>query len=195
MQLSLKDGAHKYKAGDIVEGRLRWHGDEIIIKGDVKWTTGLRLGVKFAQNKNFKKNIKGYLSPGKIALSLKPIHESEMDIEIPANLKYWLRADGPMEFFIWRHLDGEISKFQIILMEKFIEWADGMGVKTGKLLSKRDLDTPLITEDEFFFQIDEVVEKDGIDFAMNVMDKMNNKLLSLDMIDFIKLKLHVSDGH
>ncbi len=190
MQLALRDGKHNFISGTELEGILHWHGDRLVVKGSVKWVTPLRLGLEFTHSENSLTAISAFLSTEKIASSLRAIHDTDMEIEVPNSLKYWLRADGPMEFFIWQHDDGEISNFQVLLMEKFVEWKDGVGLRTGRVISKRDVDTPLVTEDEFVFQINQDIGQEEIDFALEVIDKMNVELLSSEIIDFIKMKLH-----
>ena len=112
-----------------------------------------------------------FLSIDNIVQGMRPLHKGEL-VDIPSNLQYWLRADGPVEFFIWQHNDHELSRFQIILFENFVEWEDGVGIKTGKLYTKKDVDTPLSSEDEFTFQIDEMVDSFKIDFALQVSSKI-----------------------
>jgi len=85
---------------------------------------------------------------------LKTLHKLEGGLEIPPRLKYWLRSDGPVEIFVWQHGDGEIAKVQVLFLEVFVEWEDGVGLKTGRILSKRNVDSPLLTEDEWVFKMD-----------------------------------------
>ena len=89
---------------------------------------------------------------------LKPLHQVPGGLDIPPRLKYWLRSDGPVEIFVWQHNDGEIAKFQILFLEAFVEWEDGLGTKTGRILSKRNVDSPLINEDEWVFKMDSIAD-------------------------------------
>ncbi|MFW5887621.1 MAG: PilZ domain-containing protein [Bacteriovoracia bacterium] len=189
MQLALKDGEHNLKENDQIEGFIHWHGKELSAEGRVKWTTDKRLGLAFAGGEQFNNKIETFLSPAQIATNLRTVDASKLQLETPANLRYWLSADGPMEFFVWQHSDGEISRFQILLMEKYIEWEDGQGLRTGRVLSKRDVDTPLLTEDEFVFQIDENVSEEKINFALQVIDHLKEDLISDDVIAFFKRKM------
>src|SRR5690606_12432041 len=149
MQLSLKDGEMDLKEDHEIAGNMHWNGRELSLFGTIKWVTDNRLGIEFSHQKKLREEIHEFLTIEKLALMMKPLHKLDFGVEIPARLKYWLRADGPVELFIWQHPDGELSKFQVLLMENFIEWADGMGLKSGRVMSKRNIDTPLITEDEF----------------------------------------------
>ena len=96
-----------------------------------------------------------------------------MTLDLPNNLKYWLKADGVLEIFVWEHTSSGISRFQILMMEHFIEWEEGIGLRTGRIMTQRDLDTPLSLEDEFVFQIDEGAVQDKIDMALGVARKIN----------------------
>lgn len=96
---------------------------------------------------------------------MRPIHNSGLEMEMPSNLKYWLRADGPAEIFVWHHNDGEVSRFQVILLDRFLEWEDGKGLKTGEVMGKKDLDTPLVQEDEFLFRFNDQIDEDILSFA------------------------------
>src|SRR5690606_15700104 len=120
---------------------------------------------------------------------LRPVHALNHGPELPTGLKYWLQADGPVEIFVWRYNDGEISRFQFILLDAFVEWEDGKGIKTGKVLTKRDLDTPLICEDEFLVQMDPGVSSTHLDFARRIVAPISQELLPNDAREFLLLKL------
>lgn len=189
MQLCLKDGGHKFTSGSDISGTLHWQKASLEASGLVKWVSGKRIGVKFSQNHAFDANVKKFLSIENMIDSLRPIHEFSVGVEMPANLKYWLRADGPFEVFVWRHNDGELSRFQFLMMERFVEWQDGVGIKTGRIVSKRDLDTPLITEDELIFSVDEGVNSDAINFAQDILDNIGPEFIPVEARDFLKMKL------
>jgi hypothetical protein len=74
-------------------------------------------------------------------------------------------------------------------MEKYIEWADGFGLKTGRIMSKRDINTPLVDEDEFVFKIDEVIDDEKIDLACTLVSELTEEKLTSETLDFIRLKL------
>lgn len=190
MQLSLKDGGHSFTSGSDISGTLHWHKASLEATGRVKWVSGKRVGVEFVVDDNFEKKIQQFLSIENMMDSLRPIHEFSAGVEVPANLKYWLRADGPFEVFVWRHNDGELSRFQFLMMERFVEWQDGIGVKTGRIISKRDLDTPLITEDELVFSVDESVNNEAIEFAQDILSNIGPEFIPQEANDFLKLKLN-----
>lgn len=189
MQLILKDGGHGHSPGDKLTGILRWRSAELETKGKVKWVEGARIGIKFDQNDLFKTNVREFLSIDNIIAGMRPLHDKALELELPVGLKYWLCADGPVEIFIWQHNDGELARFQMILMERLVEWEDGHGVRTGRVLSKRDVDTPLLNEDEFMFQIDEDVDQSDIEFAGRIISKIPKNFLPIQAIEFLKLKL------
>ena len=189
MQLSLKDGDHKYIPGADISGIIHWRGATLDTKGKVKWVKGHSLGVEFIEDENMSTEVKNFLSIDNIVAGMKPIHKSGLELETPANLKYWLRADGPFEIFIWCHPGGELSRFQIILMENFVEWEDGVGLKSGRVLTQRDLDTPLSLEDEFVFSMDEGVDMEKIRFTLDIIERLSEDHLSATAKDFVKRKL------
>jgi hypothetical protein len=192
MQLGLKDGSHTLKEEDQLHGQIHWVGCQLDIVGDIKWTTDHRVGVEFSTKPSLKEEIVNFLSVKNISRSLKPIHKMDYGVEMPAKLKYWLRADGPVEIFVWRHSDGELSKFQVLVMENFVEWEDCTGLSTGRIISKRDIDTPLINEDEFVFKMSEIIDDEQIALAKSLISEIDEDLLSSESLDFIKLKLGMS---
>ena len=189
MQLGLKNGSHEWEESEQIAGQIHWHGMELDIAGDIKWTTDKRLGVEFSNKPSLREKIADFLDVKNFATSLKPIHKMDLGGELPAKLKYWLRSDGPVEIFVWQHSDGELAKFQVLIMENFIEWADGEGLKTGRIISKRDIDTPLITEDEFVFKIDPVIDDQKIETACKLISNISTDQLSEETLDFVKMKL------
>lgn len=154
MQIALKEEAHVFDAETPVKGSIHWLGNNLDISGTVKWTTTNRLGVEFAKRREVLEKIQEFLDINEIVKRLKPLHKVDGGLEIPPRLKYWLRSDGPVELFIWQHGDGEIAKAQVLFLETFVEWEDGAGLKTGRILSKRNVDSPLINEDEWVFKMD-----------------------------------------
>ncbi len=192
MQLSLKDGGHPYKIGETVHGELHWRGAVLDLKAEVKWVHGQRLGVKFSDTPAFEEEIKGFLSIDNIIKGMKALHQSRMDLDFPSDLEYWLQADGPVEVFVWTHHDREISRFQLIMMESFVEYQDGKGLKSGRVLTKRDLDTPLVQEDEFVFEMDETLDDERLIFAQNIVTKIPEGFLPEHVFDFLRLKLRIS---
>jgi len=154
MQLSLKEEAHLFVTDSLLRGSIHWLGKNLDIAGTVKWSTSNRLGIEFVKRHEVMEKVHNFLNIQEIVKRLKPLHKVEGGLEIPPRLKYWLRSDGPVELFVWQHGDGEIAKIQVLFLEVFVEWEDGAGLKTGRILSKRNVDSPLLTEDEWVFKID-----------------------------------------
>lgn len=190
MQLCLKDGGHDFTPGRQINGTVHWQKASLDTIGTVKWVSGSRIGVEFSSENGFDKSVKNFLSIENMVDSLRPIHNFSLELEMPANLKYWLRADGPFEVFVWRHNDGELSRFQVLMMENFVEWEDGVGVKTGRIISKRDLDTPLITEDELVFSVDEGVNGEMISMSLEILKNIGPEFLPTEANEFLRMKLH-----
>ena len=189
MQLGLKSGGHDFNKDDQIAGNLQWVDRNISIAGNVKWTTDNRLGVEFSSSNQTRSEMSSFLEVSSITKLLKPLHKIDHDIDTPSNLKTWLRADGPFEVFTWQHNDGEFARFQILMMENFVEWEDGKGLKTARVISKRDIDTPLMTEDEIVFKIDAGLDSDKIDMAKNLLKGLSSDQLSESIKEFILIKL------
>lgn len=94
-----------------------------------------------------------------------------------------------MELFVWQHADGELSKFQILLMENFVEWEDGSGLKTGRILSKRNIDSPLINEEELVFKMDPGADLEKIGTVKELVEQLPGTLLSGEVQHFLMRQL------
>lgn len=185
MQISLKDGETPFTEDSPLKGSIHWLGKSLDIHGQVKWKTGTRMGVEFAKKREVLEKVSEFLQIEELVKNLKPLHKVDEGLEIPTKLKYWLRSDGPVELFVWQHSDGELSKFQILFMEIFVEWEDGAGLKTGRTLSKRNVDSPLVTEDEWVFRIDQNVEEEKLGRVRNLMELIPTSLLPQEVSTFI----------
>lgn len=189
MQLSFKDGTHEYAQGKMISGNLQWRGSTMQVKGKVQWVRESCIGLSFDSSISFEEKMRSFLSYDNIVSHIKPLHKNEMALDLPNNLKYWLKADGVLEIFVWEHTSTGISRFQILIMEHFIEWEEGIGLRTGRIMTQRDLDTPLSLEDEFVFQIDEGAVTEKIEMALGVVRKINVDHLPLEARDFLVYKL------
>lgn len=191
MQLILKDGGHEYKLDQQIEGELHWKGLSLEILGKVKWINGSNLGVGFPKDSDFQDKIHRFFSVDNIVSSMKAIHATDMELDIPASLRYWIRGDGQVEIFVWQHNDNEFKKFEVIFLRQFVEWEDGKGIRTGKIIVNRDVDTPLMPEDEFIFEIDSDLDKEKVDFAVQLIKAMPQHLLPAETQEFLSFKLGV----
>jgi hypothetical protein len=189
MQLSFKDGTHDHKNGSTISGDLHWRGMNLPIKAKVQWARESALGLAFDSSISFEEKMRTFLSYENIVAHIKPLHATTLPIDLPNNLKYWLKSDGVLDLFVWEHASAGISRFQILLMENFIEWEEGVGIRTGKVMTQRDLDTPLSLEDEFVFQIDENVSEDKVEMALGVVKKLKAEQLPVEAIEFLIYKL------
>jgi hypothetical protein len=189
MQLSLKDGDHAFKEDHVLKGHIHWLGRNLDIAGTVKWHTANRIGVEFAKKRDVLEKVESFLQMEQMVKRLKPLHKVDGGLEIPARLKYWLRSDGPVEVFVWQHGDGEMAKAQVLFMETFVEWEDGVGVKTGRILSKRNVDSPLLTEDEWVFQIDQNIDGDKLTRIKDLISHITDDLLPVEVRTFLARQL------
>lgn len=189
MQLALKDAEHIFPEDAPLKGNIHWMGKNLEIHGVVKWHTPTRLGVEFVKKREILDRVRNFLSMEQFVRHLKPLHKVDGGLELPAKLKYWLRSDGPAELFVWQHGDGELAKFQVLFMETFVEWEDGMGLKTGRILSKRNVDSPLINEDECVFRIDADAETEKLHRVKDLVDLIPSELLPSEAKNFIARQL------
>lgn len=189
MQISLKNDDDSFKEESVLKGHIHWLGKNLDISGIVKWHTPNRLGVEFAKKRDVLEKVQNFLQMDEMVKRLKPLHKVEGGLEIPARLKYWLRSDGPVEVFVWQHGDGEIAKAQFLFLETFVEWEDGVGLKTGRILSKRNVDSPLLTEDEWVFQIDQDVDVQKLDRVKGLITHIGEDLLPREVSTFLVRQL------
>jgi len=189
MQISVKENEHQFAEDAALKGCIHWHGKSLDIAGTVKWTTTNRLGVEFHKKREILEKVQDFLQLEELVKKLKPLHKLNEGLEIPARLKYWLCSDGPVEIFIWQHGDGEIAKFQVLFMEIFVEWEDGAGLKTGRILSKRNVDSPLLTEDEWVFQIDSNLAEEKLGKSKRLVNLISEELLPSEAKSFLSRQL------
>lgn len=189
MQISLKTDEDGFKEDSVLKGHIHWLGKNLDISGIVKWHTQNRLGVEFAKKRDVLEKVQSFLQMEEMVKRLKPLHKVEGGLEIPTRLKYWLRSDGPVEVFVWQHNDGEIAKCQLLFLETFVEWEDGVGLKTGRVLSKRNVDSPLLTEDEWVFQIDMDVDVQKLERVKLLLTHIGEDLLPREVSTFLVRQL------
>ena len=189
MQLSLKDDSHTFKADSNLKGSIHWMGKSLDVAGVVKWHTENRVGVEFQKKREVLEKVQKFLSMEEIVKHLKPLHDLEGGLEIPNRLKYWLRSDGPVEIFVWQHSDGEIARFQVLFFEIFVEWEDGAGLKTGRIISKRNADSPLVSEDEWLFHIDTDIEGEKLKKVQNLLKHIPSNLLPEEVKNLLHRQL------
>ncbi len=189
MQLSFRDGNISFNRGEKISGKLQWRQESIELKGKIEWVRGQEIGLSFDSSIAFETEMRSFLSYENIVSHIKPLHKTNLDIDVPNNLKYWLKSDGVLEVFVWELKTSGVSRFQILLMEHFIEWTEGEGIKTGKVMTQRDLETSIGLEDEFVFKIDPNISDDKIEMALGIIKKINEDHLPLSAKEFIIYKL------
>lgn len=189
MQITFRDGTHNFRTGSTISGELHWRTSNLKVKAKVQWVREDSLGVSFDSSISFEDKMRGFLSYDNIVAHIKPLHKTDLSLELPNNLKYWLKADGVLDVFVWEHASSGISRFQVLMMEHFIEWEEGMGLKSGRVMTQRNLETPLSLEDEFVFQIDPTASEEKIEMALGVVRKITEDHLPLDAKEFLIYKL------
>lgn len=189
MQISLKEDGHDFKDNSNLKGHIHWMGKSLDISGTVKWHTPNRVGVEFVKRHDVLEKVQNFLNINDMVSRLKPLHKVNDGLDIPARLKYWLRSDGPVELFVWQHGNGEISKFQVLFLDTFVEWEDGQDRKTGRILSKRNVDSPLLNEDEWVFHIDTDIDGSKLDRVKNLVNLITTDLLPSETKSFLVRQL------
>lgn len=187
LQVELMEGDIPFSKGQNLRGDLHWKSAKLNIKVEIKWSADNRMGLAFVENS--KKDITKFLSIDNIISGLRPIHELGFEAQIPSNLKYWLMADGPVEIFLWTQKDGDLGKFQIIIFDQYVEWDAEFGLRTGRVLSKRDLETPLISSDEMLFGADSVTHVDKIARAIELINALPPEYLNEMACEYMKTHL------
>ncbi|MGE3611700.1 MAG: PilZ domain-containing protein [Bacteriovoracaceae bacterium] len=188
MQLSLKENLELVE-DQTLKGHIHWLGKNLDISGTIKWRTANRVGIEFLKKKEVLEKIKSFLSTEELVKKLKPLHKVSEGLEIPTKLKYWLCSDGPVDLFVWQHGDGEISKFQALYLDTFVEWEDGAGAKTGRILSKRNVDSPLINEDEWVFRMDPDLDPEKLERVKGLLNQISDNLLPKEVLNFLVRQL------
>jgi hypothetical protein len=189
MQLQRRDDSVEFTPDQPLRGTIHWQGSEMRVDARIKWLTQSRFGVEFIKRQETAESIKKFLDISVIAKKMKPVHHPKFGMELPAKLKYWLRSDGPVDIFVWQHSDGELSEFQMLIFDSFIEWKDGVGLKTGRLVSKRNVDTPLLAEDEWLFHMDESTDEEKVNRGVNLINALDQQLWTEGVGQFILRKL------
>jgi len=188
MQLSLKENEETFGPEHLLKGSIHWLGKSLDIAGTIKWNTANRIGIEFMKRREVQEKIHDFLKMDSLIKKLKPLHKVAEGLDIPPRLKYWLRSDGPVEVFVWQHADGEFSKFQVLLLENFVEWDDS-GLKSGRILSKRNVDSPLINEEELLFHIDPSVDVAKLEKVKELVDLIPEDLLPTEAQRFLARQL------
>jgi hypothetical protein len=189
MQISLKDNSHGFSENALLKGSIHWLGKNLDISATVKWFTDNRLGLEFIKRREVMDKVHNFLSLDEMVKRLKPLHKVEDGLDFPPRLKYWLRSDGPVEIFVWQHGDGEIAKVQVLFLDSFVEWEDGQSLKTGRILSKRNVDSPLINEDEWVFKMDQDPDGEKIGRVKELLSLIPDDLLPNELQTFLVRQL------
>ncbi len=189
MSLTLNDESEHAKMEDEFSGEIHWYDQKVNVKCKVKRVEKDNLGLEFIKDDIFDKTLLNFLSVSNVSRNLRPIHEYDEQLELPVGLKTWLRCDGPFEIFVWHHRDGEISKIQILMMNSILEWTDGEGLQTGKVLNVRSSDKPLTHEEEFEFLIDSPLDHEKLDFAKELINHIPESLISETDLQFLTRKI------
>lgn len=190
MNIQLKDGGHHYKVGEAIAGVVHLKDEKLKVAGVVLWVKKDCLGLEFSEETRSSGEFRAFCGIENLMQGLKPLQINNDGMnDIPLNLKYWLKSDGGIEIFVWDHLDGEIKEFQIFFLGKFVEWKDGIGVQTGKILFVYDIDTPLNEKEEIGIEYDNQFSPQTVNSAMKIALNISEKCLVKDDLKFLQRKL------
>ncbi len=95
---------------------------------------------------------------------------------------------------LWRCSSGGIAtesflNFKFLLWKTLLNGRTPKGLKTGRVISKRDIDTPLINEDEFVFKLDPSIDDDRVSLARELVSNVDESQLPEEARDFLLMKL------
>ena len=187
MRLQLRDGGHGHREGEVLEGVVKWRGETVELRGTVLWVRGDSLGLAFDEEGAVR--VRGLLGLGNVVAGLRPIRREDFDLEFPAGLGHWLRADRIAEVLVWQRPGGEVSSFQILLYGLLVEYEDGQGLKTGRVLERRGLDTPLAQRDELVLQVDPELDPGKLRLARDLAGRLGEGHLPQAVRDFLAVRL------
>lgn len=194
MQLSIDDNVLKLmpnlKLGQRFDGNLHWRGANLILSGFVQWIHDDSIGLSFDSSIALEKKLKDFFSLDHVLSHLRPMHDNLESRDLPQNLKYWFKSDGVLEIFVWNNEFGVIAHFQIIFMDHFLEWTYSNGMKTGRVMTQRSLETPLSDEGEFTFQMDAKINMSRIELARGLFDRISPQLFLDNDLRIIRDKIH-----
>ncbi|MCB9091572.1 MAG: PilZ domain-containing protein [Halobacteriovoraceae bacterium] len=191
MQIERKLGDVMKSKGDTISGVISWFGEKCAIQGKVVWLRDKRMGIHFDDGAILREKISNFLNIENFVGKMKALHQEKYGIKRPNGLRYWLKADGAAEIFVWSSDNSEVAKFQIIVLGSFVEWIQGEGMRTGEVVSRRDTDIPLISEDEFAFHLDNEVSMRKIYEAHRLMENIPEQYMDNEISEFIIRNLRV----
>lgn len=190
MRIALKDGELPWSKGDEIKGVMRYPGSEMNLAGTIRWKKNLDLGIEFHKNELDEEKMNEFFSFDRIIEGMRPIHALRIEPSPPPGLKYWLRADGPVDVYIWEHGSGGHAKFQIIFFDSYIEWEDGKGVNTGTKVREDFIDSPLSFNEEMLLDFDDAPDINKINKAIHLVEVIPKNYLPKEVTEFINLKLY-----
>lgn len=181
MVLHLKDGEHSYSMGDIIQGELHLFDVKITLTGRILKAEELFLEVHLL------KNIKKLFALETLLLGMRLLKREDIPSEIPLDLCYWLRSDGLVEIFVWEHSDTEISAFQILFLDRVIEWRDGEGISTGKILKREEVEVPL--GEKLLVSFETCPLEEDLERGLFILEHLEEGILPEVVLDFMELKV------
>jgi hypothetical protein len=184
MQLSIKLGKNLFKEGDQVVGSLNWWGELLEIEGNVRWVRGHHLGVKF--HSKCQDELKQFVGLEKVLLKMRKVDLNDEFLKVPQDLSLWLRSDGIFDLYTWKNTDGSYRRVHLSYMQQVLEWENQQGLTTGKIFSKRDIETPLWQEHEYYLQVDHQLNPNTHEFFQRFIENLPEDSVPSDLASLLK---------
>jgi hypothetical protein len=192
MQIELMTDESEFRIGQDASGEINWLGETLKVSGKIKWVYQKRAGIEFQLDGPNLNLLKKLLASEAISKQFKPIHEIlpkvRPDFELPQDLFLWLRAEGPFEIFAWKK-NNEIYRFQILMLNQFVEWRQELDQLTGHIQFRRESELPLTLEKECLFVFDPRPDSALITKAKDLLSQINHRILAQNIQDFFLQKL------
>jgi len=185
MQCLLVDAPMDVTIGDRIQGKIHWKRNELKIQAKVSWKKESTLGIEFILNRDEEEELRKFLSFEQMAKNTISMFSAHQKNDYSHQLQNWLSADGVFELFVWGDSQLTISHFHILILETLIEWTEDKGFKTGKLKSKRNIETPLYIESECDYILDREFDIAKLHMAFGVIELLSPNQISTDLKSFI----------
>ena len=192
MQIEMTTDEVELRSGQDSQGEIHWLGESLLVKGKIKWVFQKRAGIEFQLDEKNKIMLEKLLAAEAISKQFKPIHDIlpkiRPDFELPQGLFLWLRAEGPFEIFAWKN-NNEIYRFQILMLNQFVEWRQDSDRLTGQIQFRRESELPLTLEKECLFVFDPRPNQTLINKAKDLIIPINQQILPRETQNFFIEKL------
>jgi hypothetical protein len=192
MQLAVL-GESLLKIGQKISGELHWRHKRLRLTALVRWERESALGLEFILDSSSKLQLDHILGPSFMVQGLRHIHsDAHQDWNVgqwPQGLDIWLKGDGPVQLLVWRSSD-MITRFQCLILDHFIEWNEGEGLRTGTILWQEGLSVGMNEHEDIHFKLHaQGVDQEALSVARQMLEMIRPELLNDEMRSFLRIKL------